>query len=100
VHVRAASEKMDAYNNNNDKNKNFNKWCVVCVSVGIHDEQVDSVGALDASHMMASVVVFTAPPCSPQHHGHAMIRPQVESGVFVAVIESERVHVHSPPSRR
>ena len=89
MHVRAASEKKDAYNNNNDKNKN--KWCVVCVSVGVHDEQVDSIGALDGGIHRHSLLA----PTSWTHRD----TPARGSGVFVAVIESERVHVHSPSRR-
>ena len=91
MHVRAASEKKDAYNNNNDKNEN--KWCVVCVSVGVHDVQADSVrvGALDGGIHRPSLLT----PTSWTRHD----TPARGSGVFVAVIESERVHVHSPSRR-
>ena len=72
MHVRAASEKKDAYNNN-DNDKNKNKWCVVCVF-----ESVYTTYKLLPSGR--SMVVFTATPCSPQHHGHAAIRPHVGAG--------------------
>ncbi len=70
MHVRAAWEKKDAYNNNNDKNKN--KWCLVSSCVF---ESVYTTYRFIPSGR--SMVVFTATPCSPQHHGHTAIRPHV-----------------------
>ena len=91
MHVRAASEKKDAYNNN-DNDKNKNKWCVVSSCVfGVHNVQVDSVGALDGGIHRHSLLAPTS--------WTRRDTPARGSGVFVAVIESERVHVHSPSRR-